>query len=90
MPNERTAILKELEHEDPLQKVLAGTWLYRDATIHTHTCQGCDVELTCVCGDRRERDRLTGRRRLFYCLSCQDLKQDLEKIDVQLDLDQFT
>jgi hypothetical protein len=44
--------------------------------LHTHVCEGCGARLTCCCEDRRGKDRLTGALRSFYCLACQEDRQE--------------
>jgi hypothetical protein len=39
--------------------------------IHTHKCVECQVSMTCCCEDRRDVDRLTGKRRSLRCLGCE-------------------
>lgn len=39
---------------------------------HYHTCAVCEVTLICVCNDRRQVDRETGKPRRLLCVACGD------------------
>lgn len=39
---------------------------------HYHECASCGVTLVCVCQDRRQVDRLTGKPRKLLCVKCGD------------------
>lgn len=40
---------------------------------HYHECVGCGVTLICVCSDRRQEDRLTGKPRRLLCVACGEI-----------------
>ena len=77
----RSAMSKaaKLIEDEQLQRMLGQEYQHRQlrSKLHLHTCQGCDVELTCCCADRRALDRVTGEPRAFYCVSCQEYRNDL-------------
>jgi RNase P subunit RPR2 len=60
------------------------------AGIHEHECHACSKVLSCCCGDRRKMDRMTGKRRVFWCLECAEFKGAFDKVNAQIDLEQFT
>jgi hypothetical protein len=45
--------------------------------MHTHACYACGATITCVCPDRRDVDRVTGRPRRLYCMFCSRLRDEL-------------
>ena len=51
--------------------------------IHQHECEVCEAKLTCCCPDRRSIDRLTGKRRKFYCLTCEQISRGLAEVELE-------
>jgi hypothetical protein len=45
--------------------------------IHTHKCVECQVPMTCCCEDRRDVNRLTGKRRPLRCATCEPSSVDV-------------
>jgi hypothetical protein len=45
--------------------------------IHTHKCIECQVPMTCCCEDRRDVNRLTGKRRPLRCATCEPSSVDV-------------
>jgi hypothetical protein len=68
---------------DALQSLLEETYqkLNRGQEVHTHQCSACEQELVCVCKDRRQVDRATGKRRELYCLACLKVQQGLLAVE---------
>ena len=71
------------ELADPMQKLLQEHYqqLNRGEEVHTHRCLACEEEVVCVCRDRRQVDRMTGKRRELYCMACWKVQQGLLAVE---------
>lgn len=43
--------------------------------VHQHKCYTCGIAITCVCSDRRDVDRMTGKERKLECDECAAMKE---------------
>jgi hypothetical protein len=60
-----------------------------ESRLHWHRCYSCEDMLVCACGDRRQRDRETGKERRIYCFGCWQLQEALAvaELDKQVTLE---
>jgi len=45
--------------------------------IHEHECSRCEAPLTCCCPSPLQVDRMTGKPRIFECVSCMRLGENV-------------
>jgi len=48
---------------------------------HYHACAICDVTLICVCDDKRQVDRVTGKPRRLLCVACGEIRDGMRELD---------
>jgi hypothetical protein len=48
---------------------------------HLHECAVCEVTLICVCNDKRQVDRATGKPRRLLCVTCGEIAEGMRELE---------